>query len=400
MAATSPEALVASPATTAARADRGHVDALTGYRGFAALVVVAVHASGLTDFPWFGLHTYGPIALFALSGFLLFQPWSAWLLGRRARPSLSQYTKRRLYRIFPAWIVALIIVALIYPPSRPVGIKGWLLSLSLTQTASPTGLRPGLEQAWSLGTELTWYVAVPLLGAAAGLAVKRFGVRPLYAVGGLVFLALLVTAAWRYQLAYHWTDLGTLLTRPYWLPAYLVCFVGGAGLAHIMLSGQGPGAGRRPVQWISDQPWLVIGVAVATGAIANSRLGGGWGWVAHTTAETTIRFVFTTALALVLLAAIAAPRRDTMITAIFASRPMVAIGRWSYSLYLWHLPIRDVLRQHIETPSGVAGLVLWLGLLLAISVPISAASYAFVERPAIAFSRRARRNRQVAQQPS
>lgn len=375
--------------------------ALTGYRGFAALVVVAVHASGLTDYPWFGLHTFGPIALFVLSGFLLFQPWSAWLLGRRAqRPSVSEYTKRRLYRIFPAWIVVLVIVALIYPPSRPVGLKDWMMSFSLTQTASPTGLRPGLEQAWSLGTELTWYFAVPLLGLVAGLAVKRFGLRPLYAVGGVVVLALLVTAFWRYQLAYHWTDLGTVLTRSYWLPAYLICFVGGAGLAHLMLSGQRSGSARRPVQWISDQPWLVFGVAVAIGAVANSRLGGGWGWVSHTPAETTIRFVFTTALAIVLLAAIAAPRRATIITAFFANRPMVAIGRWSYSLYLWHLPVRDVLRQHIETPSGPAGLILWMALLLAISLPLSAASYAFVERPAIAFSRGSRHNRQVAQQPS
>ena len=38
------------------------VDALTGLRGFAALAVVAVHASGRTDFDWFGIHGYGPAA--------------------------------------------------------------------------------------------------------------------------------------------------------------------------------------------------------------------------------------------------------------------------------------------------------------------------------------------------
>lgn len=371
--------------------------ALTGLRGFAALVVVAVHASGLTDYAWFGLHTFGPIALFALSGFLLFQPWSAWLLGRQSRPLLGSYAKRRLFRIFPAWLVTLLVIALVYPPSRPQGAKDWLLSLTLTQTASPTGLRPGLEQAWSLGTELTWYVAVPMVGGLAALAVHRLGLRPLHTVAGLTVLALVITIAFRLELASRPDDLAAQLTRTYWLPAYLICFMGGAFIAHVMVSERHGALSRQPIRWLGDRPWLIILLALGTGAIANSRLGGGWGWVPHTQPEIAIRFAFTTALALILLAGVASPSRETVLTGFFANRPMVAIGRWSYSLYLWHLPIRDILRQFLEPTSGFIGMLLWFGLLLCISLAVSAASYAFVERPAIAFSRRSWRR---IQQPS
>lgn len=400
MAATSPEVLRGGPTTASSRrAERARIDALTGYRGFAALAVVAVHASGQTAYPWFGLHTYGPIALFVLSGFLLFQPWSAWLLRQRSRPDLGNYAKRRLFRIFPAWLVTLLVVALIYPASRPRGAKDWLLSITLTQTASPTGLRPGLEQAWSLGTELAWYVALPALGAVAAVAVLRFGVRPMVAVGGLFVGALVITATWRYHLAQA-TDLGVLLTRNHWLPAFLVCFVAGAVIAHVTLTEREQPNGPHLLRRFGDRPWLVLLLVLVAGAIANSRLGGGWGWVAHTPAEQSIRFVFTTAFALVLLAGIAAPSRSTIVTRLFANRPMVAVGRWSYSLYLWHLPIREILHEHLGIPAGWTGLALWFGLLLAISLPISAASYAFVERPAVDFAKRARGPKAVAQQPS
>ena len=387
MAATSPEVLV-SRRKPSRGFDRGQVAALTGLRGFAALVVVAVHASGLTAYPWFGLHTFGPIALFTLSGFLLFQPWSSWLLGRENRPALGTYATRRLLRIFPAWLVTLLVVALVYPASRPEGAKDWLLSLTLTQTASPTGLRPGLEQAWSLGTELAWYVAVPLVGGLAALAVRRLGLRPLHTVAGLTLVALFVTIAFRLDLASRTDDLGAQLTRSYWLPAYLICFMGGAFISHLMVSERHGALSRQPIRWLGDRPWLIIVIAVVTGGVANSRLGGGWGWVSHTEAEIAVRFAFTSALALILIAGVASPSRDTILTGFFANRPMVAIGRWSYSLYLWHLPIRDILRQVMEIPSGFVGMLLWFGLLLSMSLAVSAASYAFVERPAIALSRR------------
>src|SRR3712207_5648557 len=147
---------------------RAQIAVLTGLRGFAALMVLLIHSAGRTDYPGFGVQGYGPVALFVLSGFLLYRPWSMWALRDGKQPSVRTFARRRLARIFPAYLVVLLAFAVIYPASQPNGFDGWLRALTLTGTFASDGLRPGLEQTWSLGTELTWYVALPVMGLLAG----------------------------------------------------------------------------------------------------------------------------------------------------------------------------------------------------------------------------------------
>ena len=65
------------------------------------------------------------------------------------------------------------------------------------------------------------------------------------------------------------------------------------------------------------------------------------------------------------------------------------MGRWSYSIYLWHLPVIVILAPHVAR-DGVDGFLLFYGLTLAITVPLGAATYVWVERPAILWSKRPR----------
>ena len=67
---------------------------------------------------------------------------------------------------------------------------------------------------------------------------------------------------------------------------------------------------------------------------------------------------------------------------LLASRPLVAIGRWSYTFYLVHYFALLAVRAHLALPP-VAIAVVAGGLALA----FSAAMYAFVEQP-IAIMRR------------
>ena len=69
---------------------------LTGLRGFAALMVVLIHSAGQTDYPGFGVQSYGPVSLFVLSGFLLYRPWSSWAIAQASRPSVRTFSRRRL----------------------------------------------------------------------------------------------------------------------------------------------------------------------------------------------------------------------------------------------------------------------------------------------------------------
>lgn len=386
VAATSPEVLLDAPRRQ--RLDRGHIAALTGLRGFAALAVVLTHAAGATDYVFVGLQTYGPIALFTLSGFLLFQPWTKWMLGQSSRPDIKTFFRRRIFRIFPAYLVTFLLVALVYRASRPVHADGWLQSATLTQIYSPAGLRPGMDHVWSLGTELSWYVALPVIGLLASLLVRRRGIRPSVVMALVLATAVITTVGWHYYFTFQIEDLSGKLTRPYWLPGFIVCFIGGATIAHLMLSERFGLSRRRPLQLVVRHPWLTLMALVAAGAVANSPLGGDWGYVAASFSERSVRFTFTTAMALLLLAVVAASGARGPVARVFAMPWLVAIGRWSYGLYLWHLPVRDILMETFSVPSGAFGLVLWFGIQLAIAIPLGAATYAWVERPVLEWSRR------------
>lgn len=392
VAATSPEILAdASSGTRAGRrrsGAAGHVDGLTGLRGFAALIVVLVHGSGLTTFPWLGLHGYGPIALFVLSGFLLIQPWSRWIVGVSDKPSVSTFARRRVWRIFPAYLVVLVVTALVLPGSRPLEADGWFRALTLTNTFSSDGLRHGMEHTWSLGTELSWYVAVPLIAVAVATASRVRGlshpVRPMIAA---VVVAFLVAAAWRYHIFFRVEDFGQMITFPLWLPAFIICFMLGALVAHLMIVEHHGLGSMRSLRWFASHQWLVVVVAVVLGLVGNSQLGGPWTFQPATFTQVTIRTAACTLLALVLLVGVAVGKDDSILNRFFSMRWLVATGRWSYGIYLWHMPAMLLIANELSIQPGVGGLVIWLGILLAVAIPLGALTYHFVERPAIAWSK-------------
>lgn len=401
VAASSPEILTEAngePLTRSARrraSATGHVDGLTGLRGLAALVVVFVHGSGLTQYPWFGLHDFGPIALFVLSGFLLIQPWSKWIAGAGDKPSVRGFVRRRVWRIFPAYLVLIALTALLIPESRPVNLGGLIRSVTLTTTFDPHGLRHGLEHTWSLGTELTWYAIVPLVGAAAALLARRFWPsRPLLPFGVLLVVAVLISAAWRYYVDFHLTELGQKLTLPMWLPAFTFCFIGGATIGHMVVMKRHGRSTLRPLEWFASKPALVAFVALGAAAIGNSKLGGEWTYTPPTFAESVIRTVACTTVAVVLLVSVAVGPLASWVNRFFSMPWLVATGRWSYGIYLWHMPAMILLANEVPIDPSLGGLFIWIGLLLAVSIPLGALTYTFVEKPAIAWSKR------TAQQPS
>lgn len=363
------------------------VDALTGLRGFAALVVVAVHASGRTDFPEFGIHGYGPVSLFVLSGFLLYRPWSRWALRSGAAPSLPTFARRRLFRIFPAYLVVLLAVAVMLPASQPNGLDGWARAVTLTGTFASDGLRPGLEQTWSLGTELTWYVALPVVGLLGGLLARRFTARrSFFVVVVMLALSVPVTILWRVWVQVE--DLGKEFTYSFWLPGFLICFAGGAAVAHFL---EGEKLGLVDLSRIRGwfgYGWVALVMMVVVALVGTSPLGGPVEYVPASFSERQIRFASSTVLAVLLLLACVLSKPDALLVRFMGTRAMTALGRWSYGTYLWHLPVIVLLEDDFTLRTGVGGFLLWMTCILAVSIPLGAATYAWVEKPAIALSKR------------
>ena len=71
------------------------------------------------------------------------------------------------------------------------------------------------------------------------------------------------------------------------------------------------------------------------------------------------------------------------------SQPVQAVGRWSYSLFLWHVAVLSIAfpLAGIEMFSG--GFVIILTLTLGLSVAVAAISYTLVEEPARLWLRQA-----------
>ena len=119
---------------------------------------------------------------------------SAPVTGRPWRPSPATACSASSRRTGSCSLVA----ALALPVSRPTGADGWIRSLLLGQTFSSTGLRPGMEHVWSLGTEVTWYLVLPVLALGTGLLVRRrSGPARARLVVAVLLLAVPLTAGFR-----------------------------------------------------------------------------------------------------------------------------------------------------------------------------------------------------------
>jgi peptidoglycan/LPS O-acetylase OafA/YrhL len=71
-------------------------------------------------------------------------------------------------------------------------------------------------------------------------------------------------------------------------------------------------------------------------------------------------------------------------------RPLAYLGKISYGLYLWHLPVFTAAVWFVGGPLPLG----WVALLAAVSVGVASASYHFVERPALRLKRKYERVRE------
>lgn len=329
-----------------------------GLRALAAVSVLVFHVAILTSQTsslLLGLNT-GLFVFFVLSGYLLGGRYvRAWVLGTpfpRTRPFLV----RRLRRIVPAfWLVALITLA-VY---GTVGTD-WLRVLAhfaFLQTAFPSAFEFKMGQGWTLGAELSFYLALPVVA----LALVRLRARRVTDVRVRTALALLVLAAIGFasMKLYVKVDIEGTLGRS--LLALLWAFLPGLALAAAEPVLAPLVAGRR---WVA--PALLAASVLAFLVVCGATLG----------SQVAQRTVATMVCAGGLVAAARAHEWATgggwrLLTA----RPVQALGRWSYGIYLVHLLTLDLA---LELTGGfVPAAVLTLGL----SVVAAAASWRWWERP-------------------
>ncbi|MDI9894243.1 acyltransferase [Rhodococcus sp. IEGM 1381] len=384
---------------------------MEGLRGIAAVTVLVGHVSihlarsvdkGVVD-PLFAVMGQGLTLFFALSGFLLYLSFARAIVTGQRFPRIDRFFENRGLRIFPAYIVILLLVSLVFgvayansvgPDVGPEGAESsvgymtnpikLLANATMLHTLFPSTIKTGLGVSWSLTVELIFYLILRVLAIIA-YRLRRTGISsvilalapPAVMLGiGLVGKAVQaltvnpVDANERFYLEWggNWT---AVFARSFLVHADLFAF---GMLAAVMVAffnaGVLPASLRQYARWAG----LVAGLAV----VAIGR---------HTVVEDTVW----AALGGAIIMFVALPNRadsPSILARVFEFIPFRYVGEVSYSLYLWHIPVIWFLARHGWVfPETLPGFYGNLALVFVVAVGLASITYYGIERPALKLKR-------------
>jgi peptidoglycan/LPS O-acetylase OafA/YrhL len=372
----------------------GHFPCFEGLRALAALAVVAYHV--ITDAGPEGagfLFTPGSVldmgvsVFFVISGFLLYRPFV--VAGAEQRPPvrLARFWWRRVVRIVPAYWAALTFMWVV--GWVEVGDQPWRLYLFL-QIYDPYTTLAGIVPAWSLNTEVSFYLFLPLWAALVHRVGRRWGGGlgvPLAGAGVLVVAGYVSRAVFS-AADRVWAVSGTgepVTMRQIsfsWLPNTIDLFAIGMGLAVLSVWAARDAGLQRRLDRLAG-----TGAAWFAGAVAV------WLTFAYVWGEPSLNGGYQGAYWQVRQAAFGLVGLCLLVPATFGDqargvvrrglqvRTVVWIGAVSYGLYLWHLDILQELPGWLDRPFADIPLVVLFGLTLGLGLVAAAASWYGLERP-------------------
>lgn len=384
-----------------------HLAGVDGLRGIAALSVLLFHVQRafnpstrnlpiLNEIPFL---THGVTLFFVLSGFLLYLPYARHLLGFAPRPSTSIYLRNRALRIFPAYLTVLLVTTLVlreaWLPKTAAGggphigmlsAPDTLVAALLLQNFTPRTIRSGLEVAWTLGVEMTFYLVLPLLVAAAHTyqhrqtsplrsALLPAGILCLVGIGGKLWLAYAeIGMNSGDRVNFEWGQTwSAVIARSILIHGDLFAYGMVAAILFAVVAHHPAWLkvvrGCRPVLLTSA---AVIAVGVVAGSISGP----------FTTSALAL------ACAALILATASAPASAPLARFTDSSLLRMA-GRISFGIYLWHFPIihwlydRDL--YFSDTPWGFLANLALVGVP---TVTLAAVTFYIIEKPALRLKRR------------
>jgi peptidoglycan/LPS O-acetylase OafA/YrhL len=376
-----------------------------GLRAMAVLAVVTFHVTSLTgavDTRVIGdvfavLGNQGLILFFVISGFLLYRPFVAARVQGTQRVSTLRYARRRALRIVPAYWTALTALA-IFPGIVGVFTGDWWRYYFFLQLYSTRTLDEGIPVAWTLCVEVSFYIALPIWaivmrrlrlvsGPSSWLRTELLALVALASLGAVIQIL-----AARQILSNAVAD--SLLGECIWFALGMALAVASVAESRTM---QRAWAVRMVTEY-SLACW--IGAAACLIGVAAVLHPGGLLHIIlalrtkQPIARTLASILLTGALMTLLVApAVFGERAGGLPRRILRAAPIAWVGLVSYGVYLWHLPIAELLAlradaQHFSA-SGLglgaelhhrATPVLFL-LTLGVTVLVAAASYYVVELP-------------------
>jgi len=376
---------------------------LDGMRALAALGVFLFHAGRQTSFFFTDSRLtldhldVGVAVFFVLSGFLIYRPFAAANLSGSRTPGLRGYFRRRAFRIYPAYVVALVVLWRLGDVDVD-GRVGLLKHLTLLSGYFRDPGGAGLVVAWTLTVEVSFYAFAPLWSALVRRVGRRTGLRtgrwngPLGAeVAGALALTALGFGSiwWFYPSTSVWPGLRVL-------PPALSSL--GVGMLFAVLSAQ---ADRAPawagaLRRVGNPVWAWWALATAAFVAMRSLCPAPMNFLPVFTPEKVPARAWQVAVAFALmLPMVFGDQRAGLVRRILRSRPAVFAGTVSYAFYLWHY---SVIHWVVDRPATMflpyhrGRELAQVAVALVVSLLIATASWYLVERPALRFGRRSMRS--------
>lgn len=390
-----------------------YLGGLDGLRAVACLTVLAAHCIGhfapvAAPRGSAQILVQGMTIFFVLSGLLIYLPFARALIGTAGPVQVGRYARRRLMRIFPAYLVifllANLVLGVVYvrnalDVARPLTDAGSgrltdaldvLLHLSLLQTFVPAQMQTGIPPAWSLTTELSFYLALPFVvlavagrpGRLCGTGLGRALVPPLAffavgIVGRLVLAREFASSGLTIDQAEFGSNGLAVLARS--LLVYADTFALGMAVAVAFAWTEG----RRSPQWTSLRASGLGAALMVVGALGGLLLLERNHWFVGT-------FTGLAAAGLVLLVADPTARgADTWVSRVAGLLPLRFVGEISYSVYLWHVPVILLVSRlgwfHTDSLPTLVGATSVVAL---VSIGLASLTFRWIERPAMAWASR------------
>jgi peptidoglycan/LPS O-acetylase OafA/YrhL len=339
------------------------IDAITGLRGLAALLVVYGHSVD-----WFSLplvnHFSGEIGVtifFALSGFLM-----AYLyIGKEFTAlGVTEYAIHRFSRIAPAYLFILLLSVIICATIDP----NFVYAITGKNILRHVLFSGNVSVFWSITPEVEFYFLFVLLWAVASRFLMRFELT------GLLLLAFGCLVLIAYRDAFPGTFVGSKLHY----------FVFGA-VAGVLRSRIGTTIGNANANGVGAANAgldprslnLLHGVLILAMAAAVVLILSGHGSTVMPFADNKAFYSSILTALFGALLVFSFSFSSALGNAVFANRPLVLCGECSFSIYLLHMPVIYLFHKYFAQPQPLLLLIPFIALVLGLSW----LNYRLIERP-------------------
>ena len=340
---------------------------IEGLRAVAILLVVAAHA----DVPWLAGGYVGVDVFFVLSGYLITRLLTD-ELSRTGRVQFARFYARRFRRLLPALLLMLSLCMQLGTQLVPAAqqeaqadaaaaaalwVSNLLFAFARLDYFGADSSGNLFLHTWSLGVEEQFYLVWPLLLVAAYGAWRKSAapsrlnlIQLLWLVAGISFAACVFITSIEPRYAFY------LMPMRAWQFAL-------GGLAGLYFADRGSND-TATSRWDSTLGWLGLAGILVTAMLLGDdvRYPGVWALLP------------TLCTVAVLIHGARAPQAAAV--RLLSHPAMTAIGRVSYSWYLWHWPVLVLGGLVWPAPSPGLRLALVLGSLL-----LAWLSWRFVEAP-------------------